>query len=113
MSKARSFLNQLVTTLNKVESTSLKSSIGDSTNNNRTVTVNQTIRYLTNSEKSSLRKLGRNLNTVYNSRKTKSLIRALRSTTRRTDAVDINELLSAIRVATEVPSFNRSIGRSI
>ena len=110
MNKTISFLNRLVTTLNTVDTDTLKSSIGDSTNNNRTVTVNQAIRFFTRSGK---RRLASNLRTVYSSRQVRSLIRAIRATSRRTDAVDINELLSAVNVASHVASFNRSLGRSL
>jgi len=84
------FYEQLANTVVGLDPQEVKSIIGDSTNNHRTLTVNQVVRFLINSDATRNVGLGRKLRSVY------SLIRNDIKNSRvnsRTDAIDINEFL--------------------
>lgn len=90
------FVNSLDSVLNKFGTNVIKLAIGDSTNNNRVPTVNQVIRFLGRAGTPRAQKfLGKQLLSVYNTASVKSLI--LDSRGFRTDAIDINELIFAVR----------------
>lgn len=77
--------------------TQIKETIGDSTNNNRVVTVSQVIRYLTRKNASTAqRRLGINIRIRYNTDQLK--IRRDMNWSNRTDAFDINEFLGLVEV---------------
>lgn len=74
----------------------VKEAIGDSTNNNRTLTVNQVIRYLKVSPVKGNKKLVRQLASVYDILREDIIVDRKRST-RRSDAVDFNEFVTTYR----------------
>lgn len=76
---------------NPANSQSVKDLIGDSTNNNRTVTVNQVVRYL---DRTGKRRLSRQLNQVH----LNFLIGIKGHRGNRTDAVDIEEFVKYYRL---------------
>lgn len=75
---------------NIANSDSVKDLIGDSTNNNRTVTVNQTVRYL---DRVGKKKLARQLKQVHQH----FLVGIKGHRDNRTDAVDIEEFVKYYR----------------
>lgn len=113
MNKVQKLVNSIQRVITNVGNSGIKSEVGDSVSNNRTVTVGQLVRFLNNSASGRRRGLGNQVSTVYASRSVKSLIRAARSTSNRTDAVDATELLLALRTAAAVPTLSRSLGRSL
>jgi len=89
--KYYTFINELLGVLSHTNPTSIKRSIGDSVDNNRTPSVNQVVRFL---NKRSNRRLAGNLRTVFN--KLKSDIKFNRAiNTNRTDAFDVYEFTNA------------------
>lgn len=94
LTKSDLFIVQLKRVVKELTPYSVKMYIGDSTFNNRTLTVNQVIRYLTISTRNrKFNALGNNLQTAYNS--LLPLINEVRSITKsRTDAIDINEFIN-------------------
>lgn len=91
---------------------SVKSTVGDSVNNNRVPTVRQTIRYLKNSFFNS--GLGYDLERVYTVLRQKNLFKKLRRNNNRTDAFDINELNTIVdRYVSRDPSLKAVLGRNI
>lgn len=110
-SKLNVFVNRLVDILGDTDRTTVKSLIGDSTANNRTITVNQLVRYLEvtgyYTTASNVRKLQRNLSGRLNSYRTRN--------NNRTDAFDVNELLTVLtNVATRgAPSTKQALSRVI
>ena len=92
MSKLNVFVNRLVDIINEQDRNTVKSVIGDSTLNNRTLTVTQFVRYLNAT--------GR-YNTAFNVTKVygvlnKRLVAQRDRRNFRTDAFDINELLTVL-----------------
>lgn len=88
MPKYQTFINNLVGVVNGLDTNTVKLTLGDSINNNRVLSVNQVIRFLTAQRKRNLRTLGLELSSVY------ELLRGDLVSTRltlRTDAIDINE----------------------
>ena len=97
MSKLNIFVNRLVDVLNEEDRNTVKSAIGDSTFNNRTVTVKQFIRYLNVTGRYGT---ALNVSKVYTALTPKLVAQRNRSNFR-TDAFDVNELLTVLtRVAT-------------
>lgn len=74
--------------------TKIKAVLGDSTTNNRTLTVNQVIRYLRLTKRKTL---ANRLETVSEILKPVVLARREIRSSLRTDAVDINELVTVYR----------------
>jgi len=92
---------------NRTNSQFVKEIIGDSVDNNRTVTVNQTIRYL---EQVGKRKLANNLRVTYSL--LQEHIKAHRDA--RTDAIDLNEFVTTYRsYVMDNRLFRRSVARSL
>lgn len=91
MAKYKIFFNNLITVLNRYDNTDIKSAIGDSINNHRTVTVSQVIRFLNSRRNVTLKALGADLVVAYEALRD-DLVET-RSTTNRTDAFDINEFI--------------------
>jgi len=93
LTKSDLFLVQLKRVVKELNRNSVKNILGDSMFNNRTLTVNQVIRYLTEHVTTQqLNVLGVNLSQAY--RSLRPLILQGRSVTRnRTDAIDINEFI--------------------
>lgn len=93
MSKYQLFYTKLLNVVSDLDTTEVKAAIGDSVNNNRTLTVGQVARFLTEAQ-SNIRggkTLGKNLINIY------SLLRddiVLNRTNNRTDAIDINEFFN-------------------
>lgn len=89
--------------------TEIKKLIGDSTNNNRTLTVSQTVRYL---NKVGLRKLAYAVETSTNILESQ----ILRRRENRTDAIDLNELVSTYRTVVmngRSDIYRRRIGNAV
>jgi hypothetical protein len=106
-----SFFNQLTNTVNSLDTLDAKLSIGDSINNNRTLTVGQVIRYLTESSSRKNVRLGKSLESVYEI--LKDDIRDFRFNNR-TDALDINEFINFYNeVVIGCGEYNHIIGRTV
>ena len=107
MTKVESFVNRLTLVLEIHNRDSIKSIIGDSTNNNRTLTVNQVIRFL---NKNGYRKLAAEINALYF--RLNNEIRDFRNTTSsRTDAIDVNEFLTVVECVGYSTSMTRSLAQ--
>jgi len=91
MAKYKQFYSSLRATVDNTDTIRLKAAIGDSTNNHRTPTVSQVIRFLNrkNSSKNQ-RQLGKKLRNIYPMLRTTA--KNFRNSNR-TDAIDINEFL--------------------
>lgn len=74
----------------------IKKLLLDSTANNRTVSVNQILRYTASIGRPKATKFARQLGQVYSILKPR-IKNERRSTTKRTDAIDLNELVSTYR----------------
>ncbi len=112
-SKYYVFFESLKDILGGLDSTKVKKFIGDSTKNNKTLTVMQLVRYLTNSKKRNLNKLGLDLDTIYSD--LKSTLYKYRNINR-TDALDINEFLRIFRfllIDTDNSNLRRKVSASI
>ena len=96
MTKYKVFLSNLVNVLNRYDNTDIKVAIGDSTNNHRTVTVSQVIRFLNTRRNVTLKALGADLTAAYEILREDIL--ATRAYTSRTDALDINEFIDTYSV---------------
>lgn len=97
------FANRLKTVHTRNGTDTIKTTIGDSLNNNRVPTVNQMIRFLTSSDSTVYRSLGRRLRNVHNHVKSDArLITNLDS--RRTDAVDLSELVTYLNLISTPPT---------
>lgn len=92
MAKYKTFFNNLITVLNRYDNDDIKTAIGDSTNNNRTVTVNQVIRFLGTRRNAGLKSLGEDLSFAYDT--LREDIAEARTTNNRSDAFDINEFIN-------------------
>lgn len=88
--------SSLSSVLKQFGSQEIKSAIGDSINNNRVPTVSQMSRFLKTRRSPALIQAGRRLDALYPvlSAKAKSVARSRSS---RTDALDINEFILALR----------------
>lgn len=105
------FFNQLNTVVNSLDTTDVKLTIGDSINNNRSLTVNQVIRFLLSSNVQQEIELGLSLQSVYGLIKADLLSSRINN---RTDALDINEFINFY--STEVignTEYGSVIGRSL
>lgn len=85
------FFDELVGFLETTDTNTIKVAIGDSINNNRTLSVNQVIRFLTTRRTPSKKALGESLVNVYTMLKPTIISKRINA---RTDAVDINEFLN-------------------
>lgn len=101
------FVENIENVLNTFDRDFIKSAIGDSINNNRTLTVSQVIRFLSTRRNSTLKSLADQLEAVYGSSVVHNSLLRARANTFRTDAIDINELLNAVSVN------SRSVSRSL
>lgn len=93
--KVAVFLNNLRDIIKTLDTTEVKDTIGDSINNNRTLTVNQVIRYLVTRRNPKLKALGTQLSAVYYTIGKSALEMRYNN---RTDALDINELILALSI---------------
>jgi len=103
------FLNSVISVVEEVGTETIKESIGDSTRNNRVVTVNQLIRYLSGSSSRSRRTLGRKLAVVYGS--VRPNVRF--AINNRTDAIDLTEFSNYITLCSNFVDFNRSVAQRL
>jgi len=108
MRKFQAFFNDIVLIryhLRGYKTKLVKSSLGDSTLNNRTLTVSQTIRYLEINAEYVL--------ATYLSNTSSFLEKdILKARNRRTDAIDINEFVNTYRKQViEKQKYRREIGR--
>lgn len=106
MSKVTRLLNDVNGVLDTFSRDSIKAAIGDSTANNRTVTVKQLIRFLNTRRKSGLRKLANNLSVVYSSVRGDIF---LNRSSYRTDAVDVYEFIDFL----ESNTLSRSVTQQL
>lgn len=90
MSKSQKLVLSVLDVLEQFDTDTIKTKIGDSVNNNRTVTVSQFIRFLSTFNKRKWVDLAVNLDLVYNTYRSDIIDFRLSN---RTDAVDINELI--------------------
>lgn len=92
------FRTNLLTVLESLDTTTVKLAIGDSPNNNRSLTVNQLIRYLSTRRASEIRQLGNYLTLLYNED-----VRLILANNRynaglvRDDAFDVSELTKVLK----------------
>lgn len=114
MSKCATFLTALEVVLASYSRDTVKVTIGDSINNNRTLTVNQVVRFLSGRSNRKLGTVGLNLTNMY------ELVRGdiTKYRTRytyRTDAIDINEFIDYFdrKVLNASTSVVRSVGRQL
>lgn len=113
--KYAQFINNLTTVLGSLETNEVKEAIGDSTNNHRTLTVSQVIRFLESRRNGNMRILGANLAEVY------ELIREdliFNRGNNRTDAIDINEFVDGFETfvlggGRGAASLRQAVGRAI
>ena len=90
----------------------LKARVGDSVDNNRVPTVRQTIRYL--NTQTFTETLAQDLELVYTVLRQNNLFRKLRRRNNRTDAYDINELLTLVNTkVVKDPGLKSTLGRVI
>ena len=109
--KYKQFYNNLNIILSGLDRDTVKSSIGDSTNNNRTLTVSQVIRFLETRRNSSSKTLGQSLQSVYNIIGEEAL---LERNNFRVDALDINEFVRFYEASVlMLGDFRQDIGRAI
>lgn len=98
-------VQRLVTSIERVVSVvgneAIKAEVGDSVSNNRTVTVGQLLRFLNNSASNRRKGLGAKVELVYTNRRIRNLLKATRKASQRTDAIDVNELLTTLRFVGE------------
>lgn len=113
MNKVLKLVNSIERVVTNVGNAGIKVEVGDSVSNNRTATVSQLIRFLNNSASGRRRGLGNQIATAYQSQGVKALLRASRKASNRTDAIDVTELVTVLRVAAVLPSISRSLGRSL
>lgn len=104
------FVAQIESVLTTFGRNDIKAAIGDSVANNRTVTINQLIRFLGTRRKPAFRALGTQLAAVYGLPTVSGLLTGNRSGLARTDAFDINELLYVINNQT---SAKRAVSRAL
>lgn len=107
MRKFEQFFNNIATVRSVLRGNlakQVKQTIGDSVNNNRTLTVSQTIRFLENNGQKALANQLRKVNTVI-----EPVIRS--SGRQRTDAVDISEFVNTYRtVVMNSRELRRDVG---
>lgn len=109
--KYMQFFNELIGTVNGLDTLDVKLTIGDSINNNRTLTVGQVTRYLLAAGGRRNVALGRSLQSVYNILKADIKNSRFNS---RTDAIDINEFINFYsEVVIGLGEGRGLIGRSI
>lgn len=114
MNKAEQFYETLTNVLGDYNPETIKTFLNDSTFNNRTVSVNQVIRFLRYQNSRSLRSLAIDLQTTYDSLRWKLTQRRSILNKRRTDAVDINEFVRLYAIECIVnPTFRRSLGHKL
>lgn len=91
----------------KIYKNAVKEEIGDSINNNRTLSVNQVLRYLNG------HKTAKNITTVYSV--LKPYIKNDRKvSTKRTDAIDMGELVATYRaVVMDDKKLRKTLGRKL
>lgn len=115
--KARysTFITDLQGVVETYGTNAIKTSIGDSVNNNRTVTVNQLIRFLSTRRKPKLRLLGQQLETLYSNPLIRAGVSDVRFLTDRTDAIDLNEFVAAYSnvVLNGTTAARRIVGRQL
>lgn len=93
-SKVDRLINKVVDIVNNTTSENVQAAVGDSVNNNRIVSVNQTIRYLRQTATNWT--LGADLNRAYQALRRQGAFKRLRRNKNRTDAIDMNELLDVV-----------------
>lgn len=105
MTKSSQFVKLISLISNSVDKNKVKEAIGDSSNNHRTLSVNQMIRFLSTRPSQRLVGLGNSLNNVYTI--VRSSIASNRG--RRTDAIDMSEFLGTVKnkISTKSKTFNR------
>lgn len=106
-SKNELFIQKLKEIVGKYGTDTIKYSIGDSTANNRTLTVKQIVRFLTGQRSKKLKNLGLSLDSIYSFHK--SYMYATRFNCR-TDSLDLSEFFKFFDLH---PFLKKSLGRKI
>jgi len=114
MTKTDTFVNQVTNVTSTLSRNYTKQLILDSTNNNRTLSVNQVVRYLNDSFFPEDLTLAANIATVKNFLLKNKLLQRVRRNNNRTDAYDVTEFLTALnRYDVRNPSRKSVVGRLI
>ncbi len=109
--KYKNFFDTLTNVVYSLDTVEVKLVLGDSINNNRTLTVSQVIRYLLSSSSRKNVALGRSLRTVFNELKEDIKFNRFNN---RTDAIDINEFINFYSEAViQYGEYRALIGRSV
>lgn len=112
MAKYRTFFNNLISVLNRYGTDDIKQAIGDSVNNNRTVTVRQVIRFLQTRRNATFKSLAQDLDFAYDSLRQDILDHRVDNS--RTDAFDINEFITTyeqVVIHEDAADLRRTFGR--
>lgn len=107
VNKVNQLVSDVQTTLDQYSLVQIKRSIGDSTNNNRGLSVNQVLRFLSRKNPS----LGKQLEVTYN--RVRHFMWVNRLSTARTDAYEWNELSDVLDRMNGFDSWIRSLGQYI
>jgi hypothetical protein len=92
---------------NLIGAEKIKATVGDSVTNNRTLTVNQMVRYLNRKNSSTnQRAVGQALRSVYKMPVVREQLRYNRENNCRTDSYDLNELCTALFEVRHTAAFN-------
>lgn len=97
MTKYKTFFNNLISVLNRYDAAHIKTTIGDSTNNHRTATVSQVIRFLSLSNNPAFVELGSDLSEAYEALQ-EDLTFYRENNNNRSDAYDINEFIDIFSI---------------
>ena len=110
MAKYKLFFNNLISVLNRYDNSDIKEAIGDSTNNHRTATISQVIRFLNSRRNITLKALGADLTVAYEA--VRDDLVDIRTETNRTDAFDINEFID-IYISVVIVNGDTDLRRSL
>lgn len=111
MSRVNNLIANLNTFLSTNNRNAVKNTIGDSTNNHRTLTVNQVIRYLRQTKRY---KFASQIEAVYNRMKDDVQYYRMLTDSSRSDAIDINEFINVVDYYLENDnSMSRKLGNVI
>lgn len=97
VSKHQTFFDNLVNVVDGLDTSSVKSVIGDSINNNRTLSVNQVIRYLETRRSTASKTLAAQLSAAYDVLRP-IILKHRESRNNRQDAIDIYEFIDVFEL---------------
>lgn len=102
------FLKNFELFMDTVDVYEIKQAIGDSINNNRALTVNQVVRYLTSRRNKDKKLLGEQLQVVYDATRFRVILNRRTNGLRRNDAIDVGEFVRAVNTERHNPFAKRS-----